>query len=378
MRSVRCASLIVAAAVTATANAQTLQIVPEKVLYKDMEVAAVGPLVSRPGPATGVLWSETVSHPTGVPAVRVHVQVRQGRPAADWRIRFRDLSGQEIESFAGGSPLLAARGGVWSGEIPGRGAEIELVTDTNAQGLEIAVDKYAYRVISAIPMSISGIDQRIPIRKAPADVQGWAGPIARLRFISGGEEFVCTGFLLTRDLLLTNEHCLGTEESALSALAEFGFDSLDSTPKTVRVSKLEAADAPLDYALVRLAQAPPGFGRVTLGGGTPVTDGQALVIVQHPAGEYKQASIDDCKVRSASMPGVTAAATDFGHLCDTLGGSSGSPVLDRQTGRVVGLHHLGFFAGRPDPVNQGVHIGLVVDDIKRRLPALHAEITANP
>jgi hypothetical protein len=377
MRSVAYASLIVAATVTGTATAQTLRIDRAKVLYKDMEVANVGPFVSRPGAATGVLWSQTISHPTGVPAVRVHVQVRQGRPAADWRIRFRDLAGQEIELFEGGSPLLAA-GGVWSGEIPGRGAEIELVTDTNAQGLEIAVDRYAFRVISAIPMSISGLDQRTPIRRAPPDVRGWAGPIARLSFISGGEQYVCTGFLLTRDLLLTNEHCLGTEESALSALAEFGFDSLDATPTKVRVSKLEAVDAPLDYALVRLAQAPSGFGRVTLGS-TAVTDGQALVIVEHPAGEYKQASIDDCKVRTASRAGVTAALTDFGHLCDTLGGSSGSPVLDRQTGRVVGLHHLGFLAGVPDPVNQGVHIGLVLDDLRRRLPTLHAEVTGpNP
>src|SRR6266568_3483206 len=371
MRTVACASLIVVAAAAGSATAQTLRIDREKVLYTDMHVAPVGPFASTPGPpASGVIWSTTISHDTGVPAVRVHVQVRRGRPAADWRIRFRDLSGREIESFPGGSPLLAS-GGIWSGEIPGRGAEIELVTDTNAQGLEIAVDRYAYRVISAILMSISGVDQRIPIGKAPAAVQGWAGPIARLSFISGGEQYVCTGFLLTRDLLLTNEHCLGTNEAALSALAEFGFDSLAATPTTFRVSKLEAVDSPLDYALVRLVKAPTGFGRVTLGSVT-VTDGQALVIIEHPAGEYKQASIDDCKVRTASRAGVTAALTDFGHLCDTLGGSSGSPVLDRQTGRVVGLHHLGFLSGVADPVNQGVHIGLVLEDLKRRLPALYA------
>jgi V8-like Glu-specific endopeptidase len=310
-----------------------------------------------------------------VPAVRVHVQVRRGRPAADWRIRIKDLSGQEVESFAGGSPWLAT-GGVWSGEVKGRGVEIELVTDTDPQGLEIAVDQYAYRVISAIPMGIIGLDQRIPIRMAPQDVRGWAPPIARLSFIRDGGQFVCTGFMVTATLLLTNEHCLGTEPAALSAIAEFGFDSQTATPTNFRVSKLEAASIPLDYAIVRLTQAPTSFGKAKLGIGSAADD-QALVIVEHPAGEFKQASIDDCKVKSATRPGTGGGPTDFGHLCDTLGGSSGSPVMDRQSGLVVGLHHLGFPAGSAEPQNQAVHIGQVLEDVRTRVPALHAEITTD-
>ena len=81
---------------------------------------SVGPFVSAPQGGPGVIWTRVVSHTTPVPAVRVHVQVRRGRAAADWRIRIRDLSGQEVESLAGGSPLLAS-GGVWSREVPGRG-----------------------------------------------------------------------------------------------------------------------------------------------------------------------------------------------------------------------------------------------------------------
>jgi V8-like Glu-specific endopeptidase len=370
MRSVVAALII--AAVTAPAHAQTLKIDREKVLYSDMEVVTVGPIVSKAVAATGVVWARTITHSSGVPSIRLHVQVRQGRPAADWRIRIRDLTGREVESFEGGS-LYVAAGGFWTTEIPGRGAEVELVTDTNAQGLEIAVDRYSFRVIQGIPMSISGADQRVPIRKAPETVRGLAGPIARLRFISGGRQFVCSGFLVTGDLLVTNEHCLGTPEIAMSAIADFGFDGLDVNPLQVRVSKLEAVDVNLDYAVVRLAQAPPGFGRVTIGA-TTVTDGQPLVIVQHPAGEPKQASIDDCVVKNPSTSGVGLQPTDFGHLCDTLGGSSGSPVLDRKSGAVIGLHHFGFLDGVQDPVNQGVHISLVLADLKKRFPALVSEI----
>src|SRR5262245_51098812 len=354
------------------ASAQ-LNVDREKVLYKDMKVASVGPFVSTPQPGTGVIWTRVITHPTPVGAVRVHLEVRHGRPAADWRIRIRDLSGQEVESWVGGSPLRAT-GGIWSGEVRGRGAEIELVTDTDAQGLEIAVDQYAFRVFEGIPQSITGLDQRIPIRQAPQDVRALAPPIARLSFIRDGEQFVCTGFLLTPTLLVTNEHCLGTEPAALSALVEFGFDTPDAVPTTFRVAKLEAASIPLDYALVRLRQAPSGFGRVKLAAG-PAREDEALVIIEHPAGEFKQASIDDCKVKSVTKPGTGGGPTDFGHLCDTLGGSSGSPVLDRQTGGLVGLHHLGIPAGAVDPVNQAVHIGQVLDDLRARVPAVHGEIT---
>ena len=83
MRTANCACLIIAA-LTASVTAQTLTIVPERVLYSDMEVATVGPFVSQAAAGTGVVWSRIITHPTGVPAVRVHIQVRQGRPAADW------------------------------------------------------------------------------------------------------------------------------------------------------------------------------------------------------------------------------------------------------------------------------------------------------
>jgi hypothetical protein len=371
------AAAVVASALEMAARpaaAQALNVDREKVLYKDMNVASVGPFVSTPQPGTGVVWTRVITHPTAVPAVRVHVVVRRGRPAADWRIRIRDLAGQEVESWVGNSSLLAA-GAFWSGEVHGRGAEVELVTDTDAQGLEIAVDQYAFRVFSGFAQSIVGLDQRIPIRQAPQDVRALAPPIARLLFIRDGEQFVCTGFLLTANLLLTNEHCLGTEPAALSAIVEFGFDTVDAVPTTFRVSKLEAASIPLDYALVRLSQAPSGFGRVRLAAG-PAREDEALVIVEHPAGEFKQASIDDCKVKSVTKPGTEGGPTDFGHLCDTLGGSSGSPVLDRQTGGLVGLHHLGIPAGAVDPVNQAVHIGQVLDDLRARVPAVHAEITS--
>src|SRR5262249_3942899 len=159
------AAVLVAGGLGAAARpsaAQEFKVDRERVLYKDMKVASVGPVVSTPQSTRGGVWSRKITPSTEVPAVRVHVEVRPGRPAADWRIRIRDLAGEEVESWVGGSPALASSS-FWSGEVHGRGAEIELVTDTDAQGLEIAVDQYAFRVFEGIPQSITDLDQRIPI-----------------------------------------------------------------------------------------------------------------------------------------------------------------------------------------------------------------------
>ncbi len=253
--------VIVAAALAGPADAQPGRIDPKKDLHRDvMKMAAVGPYVSSPRAVTGVLWSQSISHLTGASAVRVHVRVHKGRSAPDWRICFRDLAGREIESYDGNSPFLAT-GGIWSGEIPGSGAIVELVTDTSAAGLEIAVDRYLYRESSLIPISIPMTPSVIAMTQAPTDIQGWGRPVARLRFIKDGQQYVCSAFLVTQDLLLTNEHCVSTAESARSALADFGFDGPDATSRTVRVSRLEAVNASLDYAVVRLAEIPPGLAR---------------------------------------------------------------------------------------------------------------------
>ena len=91
-----------------------------------------------------------------------------------------------------------------------------------------------------------------------------------------------------------------------------------------------------------------------------------MVMIQHPAGRPKQVSIVNCKVMGARVAGVTSALTDFGHGCDTLNGSSGSPAIDIQTGRVLGLHHLGYLP-TDEPVNRAVQIQQILDFLRTNL-----------
>ena len=198
-------------------------------------------------------------------------------------------------------------------------------------------------------------------------VKQWAPGIARLRFMVPQGEGLCTGFLVGADLLMTNQHCISTDAEVQSAIVEFGFDSRAAKPKRFRVSKIEATDFDLDYSLLRLSGTPPS-PYVRLHFGTAPGEKEALTIIQHPGGEPKQVSFfPNCAAGTLTLPGREKADTDFGHVCDTLGGSSGSPVLGWSTGKVVGLHHLGFVPGVKDPQNQAVHIKQILDDIKTKV-----------
>jgi len=79
----------------------------------------------------------------------------------------------------------------------------------------------------------------------------------------------------------------------------------------------------------------------------------------------KQIAFRGCSIETAVAPSwPKPVENNVGHVCDTEGGSSGSPLLGSDY-KVVGLHHLGFIGndkwGRE---NRGVRIGLIMDLLK--------------
>ena len=216
-------------------------------------------------------------------------------------------------------------------------------------------------------------DDSASITRASALIKTWGKSIARLQFIGAdGNGYFCTAFLVSTSLMLTNNHCINTDAEMQSAIAEFDYDAANASVETRRFAALLAHDENLDYALVRLTT-PSTRAALPLKDMT-IAEQQGLLIIEHPAGKPKRFSLIDCQVRGIELPGMGSAKTDFGHFCDTEGGSSGSPIQDPVSGSVLGLHHLGFDSASAIVVNRGVKIGLILSDLAVRAPTVRAEI----
>jgi hypothetical protein len=222
------------------------------------------------------------------------------------------------------------------------------------------------------------------------------------RFDNGVQKFTTTGtpartagtgWLITRDLVVTNHHVVNarnqSEQNAADddlarqsagTIAKFDFDTADADGIDVGVHRLEAW-APLkglDFAILRLAA--PMIDRAPLRlWPQPLThvdgDYRPVNIIQHPGGEAKSVAFRNNLVTATDDSTVR-------YFTDTLKGSSGSPVFD-DAWSVVALHRGALdapnvqFQGRTTAVvNFGTQITAILAHLEHSNPALLAEITA--
>lgn len=344
---------------TAVAQDDTpISVDPDRVLSRYGESEAVQ--LSLPvQPGIGVVSSADIKR-SGASALRLHFVVSAPAGTPSWAIQITDKKDTNIWSF---SAVTDSSTDFWTDEIPGDVAKVQLFAVAQIPSLRLSIDRI---IVSRKPTEVRAltVNRLKPIDQAPAAVQGWGRSVARLVFVrDGGGQFLCTGFLIAPDLFMTNNHCIRTPTETSSGLAEFDFDRANAMPSTMRFKEMVKTNRELDFTILRLAT-PSDRPPFTFD--TSVSDQRNLVMIQHPAGRPKQVSIDNCKVFGAQVAGVTTALTDFGHGCDTLGGSSGSPALDLQTGRVLGLHHLGFLPTN-QPINRAVRIQQILDFLRNNL-----------
>lgn len=179
-----------------------------------------------------------------------------------------------------------------------------------------------------------------------------------------------TGFMVSPNLLLTNNHVINSADFRRKVKFQFNFQlapNLSSRPVDEYFPDLDGAflTVPeLDFTLVQLLPRHDGAdGAVSRAGNTwgwisiaeppEFFDGQYLNAIQHPSGREKKIAIQDNLI-SELYENVVRYTTD------TLPGSSGSPVFDNAW-RVVALHHAsGRLVGTRPVNNQGIRIDAIV------------------
>jgi hypothetical protein len=185
-----------------------------------------------------------------------------------------------------------------------------------------------------------------------------------------------TGFLVGKDLVLTNYHVVEAVIGSAAPDIILRFDVATEGPGTP--SKLaprwlaghspsspvdldanphrEAADDELDYALLRTSAAVGETrGWQMLSNRAPLCKvGDALIIVQHPEGEHLQIAFDQAAIQRVGPTRVR-------YSTNTKHGSSGSPCFDLGW-NLVALHHSGDQSFRPI-WNEGIPIRAIAKHI---------------
>jgi hypothetical protein len=188
--------------------------------------------------------------------------------------------------------------------------------------------------------------------------------------IACGDRSYASGFLIDKNLLVTNHHVLSSETDAENARADFGYELCEGGMIQGPVSFLldpamgfftSQSD---DWTAVRIkGDANQDWGAIPLlGAKTRLND--FVNIIQHPGGGPKQIAIYHNLV-------VFADSTRVQYLTDTMPGSSGSPVFDSDW-QLIAVHHSGGYLKRPttDDVlfcNEGISASALIAGIPKSL-----------
>lgn len=181
---------------------------------------------------------------------------------------------------------------------------------------------------------ITSLSSSHPIRRAGKPVADIDLPVMGSR---------CTGFLIAENILMTNQHCIPSASYARGVTAIFNHQKGVSSNRQVKYncSTFIGNNRALDYALLK-CEGNPGrtYGVVELED-LEMPRGEDIYIVQQNCDYYSDRDCDWTK--KYSLGDITKTEDDsYTHNADTLGGSSGSPVFQKDTNKVVAIHHAGF------------------------------------
>ncbi|MBA2749392.1 MAG: trypsin-like peptidase domain-containing protein [Tatlockia sp.] len=168
-----------------------------------------------------------------------------------------------------------------------------------------------------------------------------------------------TGFLVSRGVIMTNNHVLENESQAQDSIAEFNYED-GQTPVVVKLQprRLFLTDIDLDFTVVACDDTPiVDIAPIKLlRDPATITRNELASIIQHPAGRRKEIALHNNEVTRVKDKVIH-------YRTDTEPGSSGSPVFNNRW-QLVALHHAGWIEPDGRATNEGIRIAAIVEKLR--------------
>jgi V8-like Glu-specific endopeptidase len=287
---------------------------------------------------TNTRWHFQKASDTPTPWIRAHIHVTD-HDVGQWTLVLYDGTGKIRESL---SSVDFTDGPLWTSEVTGSSFSVDLVAARRVS-VQVCVDmisvKSSQAVLSGKALtSPDGKDRRIFVKNG---VPGYAfrSPIAIVWFLEkDGTKTNCSGVAITANDVVTNYHCLSDKGQLRNVDIWFSFEEGQQyIPRKVKSFSVPP-NKDLDYSILKV-DSPIPDSYVAAVSNRDLSSGDNLMLMQHPEGSEKMIVTNGCVIKATSSPDTIIADSDFSHMCDASGGSSGAPVMD-SGGVVVGLHHM--------------------------------------
>jgi V8-like Glu-specific endopeptidase len=270
---------------------------------------------------------------------------------------------------------------LWATLIEAEEFTVQLTSSSNIDGMKVCLESVNVpRTAVSVKSVIDSKDDRVDLVATygtHSRYYDYGKSVVLIRFQdvdNGGTESNCTGVVISSTLVATNNHCIDDRTNLGTSFVIIGHESGAPVELRAGIVCLVATNSRLDYSIIRLDRELKDVAKISVG---DVKKGTHLILIQHPEAQPKLIAVVSKKKCFVQQAPAQDRQTDFYHLCDSSGGSSGSPVMDEASGVVYGLHHLGATdQKRHDYHNLAVSFREISNDLKDRYPLIYQEITA--
>jgi hypothetical protein len=330
--------------------------------------------------------------------LRARIRVDNGA-ARDWTLLVRDGNWRIVQTVHPAD--IEPRQSFWSARVYGSKIFVTLGVPSGS-ATTLRIDKYLIVPTGLkapfyssqdpaqprwVPLNDVAVDS--PSAKIKKEIRSLGDNVGLFNAVVRNESWSCTGVMIAPGLFLTNWHCgekKGSNDEAYwnflllsDMFVDISWDG-DNVSHELQCTEVVAIDRDRDYAIVRVRPLHDGeLPSFALLETAPVKRNDPLLIIHHPGGIEKQVTTQCLVVDPARSDWKNSGIiSDFLHVCDTAPGSSGAPVYNATTKKLVGLHHYGFdYDANCNPMtrtNRAVHISIILDDLKARYRPVYDEI----